>query len=245
MVDVLVVTATRMEQDSIRGAVEDSHEHTEAGRRWLTGRIGQRQALLVETGLGTVNTAHAITCVLQAQRPGLLLQVGVGGAYAGAKMELGDLALASAENYGDLGVRTAAGWRPATVIGIPILEHDGVEYYNRFPADHCLARQAELILERELKGDDLRIRVGPFVTVQECSGVAELGAEREAAFEAICENMEGAAAAHMACLYGVPFLELRGISNQVQDRRRDLWDLPLAAARAQAGALALIRQIDL
>ena len=34
----------------------------------------------------------------------------------------------------------------------------------------------------------------------------------------VAESMEGAAAAHICALYGVPFLEIAGISNMVADR---------------------------
>ena len=51
-----------------------------------------------------------------------------------------------------------------------------------------------------------------------CSGLAVRGNELAARFNAICENMEGAAAAQVCTLYEVPFLELRGISNLVEDR---------------------------
>jgi futalosine hydrolase len=58
--------------------------------------------------------------------------------------------------------------------------------------------------------------------------------------------MEGAAAAHVSRLYEVPFLEIRGISNLVEDRRTEDWDLPLAATNAQrAGMELLCRSADL
>ena len=63
-----------------------------------------------------------------------MLQLGVGGAYPNAGLEVGDLALAEAENYGDLGVRTPQGWESSELIGIPVIRGD-VDYYNHFPLD--------------------------------------------------------------------------------------------------------------
>lgn len=45
--------------------------------------------------------------------------------------------------------------------------------------------------------------------------------------------MEGAAAAQVAELHGVPWLELRGISNIVEDRDLKKWNIPAAADAAQ------------
>jgi len=51
--------------------------------------------------------------------------------------------------------------------------------------------------------------------------------------------------AHLCLSYGLPFLEVRGISNLVEDRRREAWNLPLAAARAQLAGLMLLSELEL
>ena len=56
--------------------------------------------------------------------------------------------------------------------------------------------------------------------------------------------MEGAAAAHICTLYGVPFLEIRGISNLVMDRDRGSWRLERAAEVAARAAAALCADLD-
>lgn len=245
MSEILLLTATGFEQADIAGRLEERVEQEVAGKLWRTGRVDQRQVRLVETGIGAVNAAHALTCALQMGSPDLVLQTGVGGAYLSAGLEIGDVALANEENYGDLGVRTGWGWRSAKLIGIPVLMQDGLEFFNRFPLEHEWVRQATRILKGVEWDGEVQVGTGPFVTVQECSGTPELGAEREACFEGICESMEGAAVAHLCRLYDVPFLEVRGISNLVEERRRHLWNLPLAAARAQRAACSLIEKLNL
>ena len=56
--------------------------------------------------------------------------------------------------------------------------------------------------------------------------------------------MEGAAAAHLCLRYDLPFLELRAISNRVEDRNRDAWNIPLALERSQQAALTLMKEIE-
>lgn len=238
--EICVLAATPRETGELIGALQERVEQRHAGRRWVAGMLACRPVLVVEGGTGAVNTAQALTCVLETRRPVLVVQIGVGGAYPAAGLALGDLALATEENYGDLGLRTPAGWRPARFLGAPVLERDGLEYYNRFTVDEDALRQARRLLRSYPWDAAVGLEVGPFVTVQECSGTESLATERGLGFGAICESMEGAAAAHLACLYDVPFLELRGISHQVQDSRLDLWDLPLAASRAQRATLRLL-----
>ena len=231
MGEIVVLSATGFEQEALRERVEEGVRQRVAGREWVSGKVGGEEVLLVATGIGAVNAAHALTCVLQGRRPAWVLQVGVGGAYPQSGLGIGDWALASEENYGDLGVRTEKGWQGGDVIGIPVLDGDVVRY-NNFPLDGAWVQQAAGILPEA--------QVGPFVTVQECSGTDALGLERGARFGALCENMEGAAAAHLCALYGVPFIEVRAMSNMVERRDRERWDLPWAVERAQAAALVLL-----
>jgi futalosine hydrolase len=51
--------------------------------------------------------------------------------------------------------------------------------------------------------------------------------------------MEGAAAAHVCALHDIPFLEVRGVSNLVEDRDRAAWRIAEAAAAAQAVVMRL------
>lgn len=240
--EVLLLSATAFEQDLLSVQLEGRVEQQVAGRRWQRGRLADRETLMVEGGIGAVNTAHALTCALQAFQPALVLQAGVGGAYPAAGLGIGDVALASEENYGDLGVRTPAGWQSAELIGIPVLQQDA-SYFNRFPLDmDQVSRAEQILLDGAWEGGRPALCSGPFVTVQECSGLASLGEERGARFAGLCENMEGAAAAHLCQLYRLPFIEVRGISNLVEDRRREGWDLPLACRRVQEAAFRLIEE---
>ena len=194
---VLLLTATAIEQQGLAGALEEPVRVAVAGRTWTRGLLGGRAVQLVESGLGAVNTAHALTRALGMERPRFVLQIGVGGAYPGGAypgggLAVGQLAVACAEHYGDLGVRTPGGWRPADAIGIPVATVAGVPRFNEFPVDPGLSRAAARCLAAAR---------GPFVTVQECSGTAALGRERAARVPgALCESMEGAAAAHVCAL---------------------------------------------
>ena len=137
-----------------------------------------------------------------------------------------------------MGLITPEGWHPAEEIGIPILSKDR-DYYNTFPLNSDRVAEAYEVLQRS----EVNIVSGPFVTVQQCTGRADIGNELASRFNAICENMEGAAAAQICTLYDVSFLELRAISNRVENRNKDAWDIPLAIERSQLGAQQLIKAL--
>jgi futalosine hydrolase len=93
-------------------------------------------------------------------------------------------------------------------------------------------------------GGSLITRTGPFLTLSIVTGVRALGDELHDRFGALCESMEGAAAAHVCALHDIPFLEVRGISNLVEDRDRSKWRITEAAEAAQTVALKLAESLS-
>ena len=191
------------------------------------GRIVGREVVLGVGGMGKSNAASALTALLERHDAGVVVGFGIGGAYPGTQLEVGSIAVASSEHYGDEGVDAPGGWISTAGIGIPLLAGSEPRY-NDFPLDERLAHRATAALS--VAGHHAAL--GPFVTVSACSGTAARGEVLRQRYAGICETMEGAAYAHIAALYGVPFLGVRAVSNLVEDRDLSRWDIPGATARA-------------
>ena len=228
--NLLLVSATELESSAIQSALADAKTVQHAGKTVSVGNLYGWRCTLLHTGIGSVNAAHALTCQLEGQLPNLVIQFGIGGAYVPTGLPVRSVVLATEEIYGDVGVITPEGWKPADEIGIPLV-HSKPPLFNRFPLDSQLVSTAA-----EICG----ARCGGFVTVSQCSGVQAVGDALHARFNALCESMEGAAAAHICTLYNVPFLEIRGISNLVEDRQPARWDIPGAADAAQSALTKII-----
>jgi len=184
---------------------------------------------LALTGIGKVNAAIVSTLLLERYSPRLLINTGCGGAYCGSGLQVGNLAIATAEVYGDEGVLTMDGWHSLELIGIPSVERKGNRYSNEFP----LSMQAAAKTFQFAASLGLPVRRGKFITVSTCSGTSHRGDELYNRFGGICENMEGAAIAHVSLLYDTDLLEVRGISNMVEDRDISKWDIPLSVEMVQ------------
>jgi futalosine hydrolase len=228
--NLLLLSATELESGTIQGALGDAKIAQRAGKTAIVGNLCGWRCTLLHTGIGTVNAAHALTCQLEQQLPDLVIQFGIGGAYVPTGLPIRSVVLATEEVYGDVGVVTPEGWKPVDEIGIPLV-HGDPPRFNRFPLDPQLVATAA-----EICG----VRSGTFVTVSQCSGVQAVGDALHSRFNALCESMEGAAAAHICTLYDVPFLEVRGISNLVEDRQPARWDIPGAADAAQSALIKII-----
>ncbi len=200
----------------------------------VDGRI-----IMAVTGMGKINAAAATAMLCERYAPELIINTGCAGAFPESGLTVGDLALASLEVSADEGVLVPNGWLSYEDIGIPAVETAETRYYNEFPLSTALAQRA-IRLAADLGCSLAR---GKFLTVSTCSGTDERGRELYKQFGApLCENMEGAAVVQVALRYGVESLELRGISNLVEDRDLSHWNIHLAVTRAQQFLLEFIKE---
>jgi futalosine hydrolase len=205
-VDLLICAATELECAVLR-------------RRLNGVRISIE---IVRTGVGPVNAAHAVTWFLAKTGARQIVVCGVGGAYPGSGLTVGEVACAETECYGDLGATCPSGFLDMKALGFPVVESP-VPLFNELPMNLFPAAR--------------RVR---FVTVSSCTGTdAAARAIRERTGGAV-ESMEGAAVAHVAHLHGVPVGEVRGISNLVSDRDTRAWRLEEAAEAAQEAVVSWV-----
>ncbi len=236
MKPVIVTAATHGEISLLIAGLEEGRRLSVGRREVHEGMLEGRTVLLALTGIGKVNAASATTALLERFTPELLINIGCAGAYPESGLAMGDLAMATAEVFGDEGVMAPDGWHSLELIGIPAVARNGEEYYNRFPLAGWAAEKAALVAA----ATGSFLHQGDFVTVSSVSGTAGRGAELFRRFGGICENMEGGAVAQVASLYGVDCMEIRGVSNLVEDRDLARWNMPLAAERAQRFVLQFI-----
>lgn len=199
---ILLVAATEMEALPLAGK-----------------KTGQPRELFV-AGVGLLETAVRLARRLGEGRGdvSLVLNFGVAGAYAGSGAGLLDICLAESEVLGDFGICHAESIAPL----------DG-QLAGRavFPLDPQYVAQAWEILGKH----DCRCKKGVFVTVNGATATARRGAVLHAAHNGLCENMEGGAVARVCEEFAVPCLEVRCVSNLVEDRNLANWQLAAAVQK--------------
>lgn len=186
-------------------------------KRALTTSFKGRDLVLVETGVGKVNAAVAAVLTIEMWQPSLLLLTGIAGAYPSSGLSPLDLALATEEIYGDEGSMTEESWLTPRDMDTTYLVTEKGPFHHRFP----------LFCPDSLVPSIPR---GLFITLSAITGKEERAKELEALFPgALCENMEGAAVAHVATFYRTPLMEVRAVSNMVGKRERDKWKVEEAS----------------
>lgn len=241
---IALVAAVPLETALLRRALSPCEVRSCGRLELYRGTLDGQPVVLLHCGVGKANAAAATALLLESQRPEAVINFGCGGAYPGSGLRLRDLALASAEHYGDEGVDTPDGFLDLEAIDLPLLQRKGQRLFNHFSVDANLLDRAQAILGDPAVRKDREVAVGTFVTVSTCSGSERAARALQQRTGGLCENMEGGAIAQLCCRYNVPFLELRGISNHAENRDLSRWDLPGAAATAQLAVRVLLSHWD-
>jgi futalosine hydrolase len=229
---IALLCAVQAEVEDILAAVSASETKVVGSKSIISGMLAGQRVIICIGGMGKVNAAHAATLLAQ-HKPDTLVILGVGGAYPSSGAKIGDVALAKEEIAGDEGVLTLDGFKDTEFIGVPLLKTATSIIYTTYPAAELPLKHALKALVSRQQTDSRDVHIGTFVTLSTCTGTSGRAKELENRYHGLCENMEGAAVAHVAELHGIPWIEVRGISNIVEDRDLRKWDIPRAAHAAQ------------
>lgn len=229
---IALMSAVPFEADMILRSLSGA---SKPSRGITTGKLGRLKVAHISSGPGIANAASAATLLIERYSPSALVVFGIGGAYQGSGLSIGEVAAAESETFGELGAMTPRGFLSAKDMGLSTLTRGSRKYYEAFPLDRKLLK---LVTGHTVTS-------GPFLTVSTVTGTLRGAKELMARHGgALCENMEGAAAANVCARYGVPMLEIRGISNMVEDRDKSRWAMKPAAENSQEALLQILKLVQ-
>jgi futalosine hydrolase len=228
--DLLLISATRLEAEPLHAAAAWEELETPWGQLYRSQLSGQT-VLLAQLGVGKVNTAAGLALLVDRYTPSRVIQFGIGGAYLGSGLSVGQAAIAAREIHLDSGVQEADGWHGLNELGFPLL-HKEQPVYNLIPTDQRLSHALV---------DATGLPLVTFGTSETVTGDFALAQVLHERFDVAIESMEGAAAAQVCLALGVSFAELRGISNLVGERDKRAWNIPAAVQVAGQAVLRFIR----
>ena len=240
MKPILIIAATPQEIVLLEHALGTAVRLKTVAFDYAEGHLGNQDVIICAGGIGKINAATATTALIERHHPRLVVNTGCAGAYLESGLSIGDLAVASEEFLGDEGVLTSTGWQDLHFMSMPSLVHGNRLYHNSLPLSKHAAEKAMQLADYY----GVKLVRGRFITVSTCSGTRLRGAELVRSAHGICENMEGAAVAQVCLRYGIDCLEIRGISNHVEERDMKTWDIPRAVEAAQRFVLKYIEEID-
>ncbi len=177
-------------------------------------------------GVGKAAAATATALRLADGGIDAVVSFGVAGAYPRSGLAVGDVVVATEVAVLDEGLETGSSFQRFERPGMSV---PGASWTPTDP-----------MLRSDLVGSaaGFRIAEGRIGTVSVCAGSERLADERGAG-SVLAEGMEGAAVALAAARHGVPFVEVRGISNPCGPRSDAPFDLASAIRNANTVLMRL------
>lgn len=175
-----------------------------AGMEFWSGILSGHEVVLVRSGIGKVNAAVAASILADSFKVRAIINTGIAGSLD-AKIDIGDIVLATDALEHDMDV-TGLGYDRG------IVPDQGISIYE---ADEKLRRAAKDVCEKV--NPDIKVFEGRVVSGDQFISNKEVKDDIVNTFGGMCTEMEGAAIAHTAWLYNIPYLIIRSISDKADD----------------------------
>nr|WP_243435997.1 futalosine hydrolase [Acanthopleuribacter pedis] len=205
----MILVPTALERDFLFGA---DTLIPQASPDWIVARIGPHRVALC--GIGPAAAAMSAYALAARYQPSRIILVGIAGVFPKAGPQPGDLLQVNQDSFADLGYQDQRAFFNLDHMKLPHLPQSkgaaGCRFTLATPFD--LPRAAA-------------------VTVSTITSSAERADALWQAFGAPLENMEGAAVALAAAQQGIPFSQLRAVSNLVGPRDPKSWLIKEPLAR--------------
>ncbi len=215
---ILAVAATEFEMSPLRNA------------------LGYPPCQTLVCGVGPVESCLQVTRYLEKEKNGIstVINFGVAGVFVNRnnmkQPALLDICIAETEVLGDMGI-----CYPLRIDDLS----DQIYSSNYFFLEKRLITSAKRVLQNH----GVKSFSGNFVTVNCVSGTERRGEVLRRKYDGLCENMEGAAIARVCEEFSLPFLQVRCISNYVEDRDTKRWKMQQACEKSGHVAALIIEEI--
>ena len=221
---ILVVAAT---SDEIAPLLATLHAEEPSVDRIRTGHFGLHGADVLVTGVGMVATAAWCATALARRTYDLAINAGLCGAFD-RSLTLGTVVHVVADRLSELGAEDDE--RFLTVHDLGLLGRDEPPFRDGAIVNG--APPANAVLHR------LPAVTG--VTVNTVHGRDASIADVAARFHPQIESMEGAAFMYACAVSGVAYAQIRAVSNIVERRNRESWQIAPAVRALNASVVALL-----
>ena len=155
---------------------------------------------LLITGVGMLNTAISLTQQLSHNNYDLIINMGVAGSFSD-DLKIGDVVEVVEDTFSELGYEEA----------------EGITAFTEFNLKNKFTNQAKTQLSKVNS-----------ITVNTVHGNEESIAVITERLHPDIESMEGASIFQLCEEFNVPCMQIRSISNKVEQRDKNNWDIPLA-----------------
>ena len=210
---ILVVSATAFEVEGLK---------SEVGSRKSDSGLKTFDLELLITEVGMVATAFALGKHLASNPYDLAINLGIAGSFD-RNIELGEVVEVIEDSLSELGAEDDEAFLPIGTLGFgeSVFKTDTrLSFYTGQRVKQVTAITVNTVHGHELSIQKLASRIQPQL-----------------------ESMEGAAFIYACKQAGVPCLQIRAVSNYVEKRNRDAWQIGLAIKNLNKFAISFIQEV--
>lgn len=182
-----------------------------------------------QSGVGMLSTAVSLTRMIENSKPHLVIQAGIGGCFD-ENFSLGNVVTVKEEYIADIGVEEELNWKDIFDLNL--------ESANRVPFEDKALKNEHL--------DNLNFLQLPEVTaitINEITTRKQRVQQLKEKYNPVIESMEGAALHYVCKDYGIPFIQIRSISNYIAERNKSNWKLKEAIENLNHTLINYIHQL--
>lgn len=241
---IAVLCALPQEAEPIVEALHGIEHRRRYGTDLVTGQLGEVSVVVCVGGMGKVAAGAAAQMLICEYHPDALIFSGIAGSL-NPLLEIGDIVVGGSLVYLETNndiiaecdpfLHTYASDDRLSALACQVLDEQG---YRRVPS---LAQMGETAADN---GAGRRYVLGTIATSDRFNTDPDVLDHTRRVWHGDCEEMEGAAAAHVCAKNRVPFLAVRAMSNRCgeayEDLNRHQSDMTLAAQNAGAAVLAVL-----
>lgn len=218
-----IIAAMAIEAEQIQAAMTEKTSEEISGIAFVSGKLGQRDAVVAVCGIGKVFAALCTQTMILRYRPDAIINTGVGGTLT-EHLSIGDLAISTAVVQHDM---------DTSPLGDPVGMLSGLNQIE-LPADKNMVEKVCEICEK--KG--IRHHCGVIASGDQFIASREKKDWIVATFQGISCEMEGASVGHVCTVNKVPFVILRAISDSADGGAcEDYPSFAKKAAKTSAGVV--------
>ncbi len=225
--NILIVSSTKFEVENLLKYLNFESEKSSSLKLYSYRNL---KIDILISGIGISFTTYSLTKALSEKKYELVLNIGLCGSFT-HKLHVGDVVSVVSDEFADLGITEADN-------SFKTLFDENFINKNHFPF-----KNGKLISNLKYYNFDLPKVKG--ITVNSTSGSVEQIKKRKEKFNADVETMEGAAAAYVCFSEKLNFLQIRAVSNIVEHRNKDNWNIPLAISNLSESVIYILKIISI
>ena len=195
-----IITAMQEEMQAIKNIMTEINEQKIYELNFIKGKINNIQVILVEAGVGKVNSARTTQILIDNFEVEAIINVGSAGS-ANDELNIGDIVIGNKLVQHDFDI-TAFGHPKGFISNVG-------EYVE---SDSKLIEKMEQTIS-ELHNNDFKIKIGTIASGDIFCTEPKMKEKIRNKFNAEAIEMEGAAIAQVCKLDNVPFIIIRSISD--------------------------------